>query len=150
MNPHSSPRITPQQAAQELLRRRRARESLAAFSQAITIPGAPVSDDPAEWLFKPIETSVAKHHMLMLEEIQRCIEADGGRLMIFAPPGSAKSSYASVVTPPWAMARVRHMPSIVTRVWIRSSRSRSDTGETAKPFWASATTKPSAARRMAS
>ena len=105
MNPHSSPRITPQQAAQELLRRRRARESLAAFSQAITIPGAPVSDDPAEWLFKPIETSVAKHHMLMLEEIQRCIEADGGRLMIFAPPGSAKSSYASVVTPPWAMAR---------------------------------------------
>lgn len=99
--------VSPKDAATELLRRRRARESLVAFSQAITIPGAPISDDPNEWLFKPIETSVAAHHIVIMEAVQRCIEADSGRLMIFAPPGSAKSTYVSVVTPPWAMARQR-------------------------------------------
>jgi len=100
-----APRISPAEAARELLRRRRARESLVAFSQAITIPGAPASDDPDSWLFKPIESAVALHHRVIMDEIQRCIETDSGRLLIFAPPGSAKSTYASVVTPPWAMAR---------------------------------------------
>lgn len=98
-------RIAPAEAARELLRRRRARESLVAFSQSITIPGAPASDDPDWWLFRPVETSVALHHRVIMDEIQRCIETDSGRLMIFAPPGSAKSTYASVVTPPWVMAR---------------------------------------------
>lgn len=98
-------RITPQAAARELLRRRRARESLVSFSQAITIPGAPMSEEPDEWLFHPIETSVAKHHLVTMEAIEKCIATDSGRLMIFEPPGSAKSTYASVVTPAWAMAR---------------------------------------------
>lgn len=98
-------KVSQQDAARELLRRRRARASLVDFSQSITIPGAPANDDPDSWLFKPIETAVALHHRLIMGEIQRCIEADSGRLMIFAPPGSAKSTYASVVTPPWAMAR---------------------------------------------
>lgn len=97
--------MTPKSAAIELLRRRRARVSLVAFSQAVTIPGAPMSDDPDEWLFKPIESTVARHHIVTMEAIQRCIEEDSGRLMIFEPPGSAKSTYASVVAPAWAMAR---------------------------------------------
>jgi len=92
-------------AAAELLRRRRARESLVGFSQAITIPGAPMSDDPNEWLFKPIESTLAAHHRLIMDAVERCIRADMGRLMLFLPPGSAKSTYASVVTPPWAMGR---------------------------------------------
>lgn len=98
-------KITQAQAARELLRRRRARESLVGFSQAITIPGAPMSDDPDEWLFQPIETAVADHHRLIMEAVQRCLETDSGRLMVFAPPGSAKSTYVSVVAPPWAMGR---------------------------------------------
>lgn len=97
--------LTAQQAARKLMRRRRARRSLVDFSQSLTIPGAPVSDDPDEWLFKPIESSVAKHHIVTMEAIQRCIEADNGRLMIFEPPGSAKSTYAAVVAPAWAMAQ---------------------------------------------
>ncbi len=48
---------------------------------------------------------MAKHHILMLEAIQRTMERKRGRLMIFAPPGSAKSSYASVVAPTWAMSK---------------------------------------------
>jgi len=97
--------ITPAEAARELLRRRRARESLVGYSQAITIPGAPVSEDPDEWLFKPVETAVAKHHQVTMEAIDRCIHTDYGRLMIFEPPGSAKSTYASVVGTTYAMGK---------------------------------------------
>lgn len=97
--------LTREQAATELLRRRRARDCLSAFSQAITIPGAPMSDDPNEWLFQPIETRLAAHHRLIMTAVEACIRKPMGRLMLFLPPGSAKSTYASVVTPPWAMAQ---------------------------------------------
>jgi len=97
--------ITQAEAARELLRRRRARASLVGYSQAITIPGAPVSEDPDEWLFKPVETAVAKHHQVTMEAIDRCIHTDYGRLMIFEPPGSAKSTYASVVGTTYAMGK---------------------------------------------
>lgn len=97
--------ITPAAAATELLRRRRARESLVAYSQSITVPGAPASDDPDEWIFKPIESSVAHHHRLTYEAVERCIRTPMGRLMIFEPPGSAKSTCASVVAPTWAMGK---------------------------------------------
>lgn len=46
---------------------------------------------------------MARHHVVILEAIERCIRAKNGRLMIFAPPGSAKSTYASVVSTTWAM-----------------------------------------------
>ena len=95
--------ISAQAAATEVLRRRRARSSLVDYSRAITIPGAPVSDDPEEWIFKPIETIVSRHHVVTMQAIERCIRADYGRLMIFEPPGSAKSTYASVVGTTWAM-----------------------------------------------
>lgn len=107
-------RITPAEAAAELLRRRRARESLVAYSKAITIPGAPVSDDPDEWLFHPIETTVAAHHIVTMEAIERCIRTDYGRLMIFEPPGSAKSTYASVVGTTWAMGRFPGLRVLMT------------------------------------
>jgi len=106
--------IDPQAAAIELLRRRRARESLVAYSQSVTIPGVPISDDPNEWLFQPIESAVAKHHIVTMEAIQRCIEADSGRLIILEPPGSAKSTYASVVAPAWALSRKPGYRVIVT------------------------------------
>jgi hypothetical protein len=95
--------ITPKDAAREVLRRRRARATLVDYSQAITIPGAPVSDDPDEWLFHPIESAVAQHHIVTMQAIERCVRTDYGRLMIFEPPGSAKSTYASVVGTTWAM-----------------------------------------------
>lgn len=97
--------LTQQAAAAELLRRRRARDSLVDFSQSITIPGAPMADDPDDWLFRPIESSVAAHHRLIMAAVEKCIRKPMGRLMLFLPPGSAKSTYASVVTPPWAMGK---------------------------------------------
>ena len=61
-------------------------------------------DEEAE-LFKPVEQAVALHHRIMLEAIEKTMLTFMGRLMIFGPPGMAKSSYASVVAPVWAMKR---------------------------------------------
>lgn len=99
-------RVTPQQAAAELLRRRRARESLKAFALAIPIPGAPVDDDPESWVCEPAESlPLAAHHALLLDKVEECLRKPMGRLMVFMPPGSAKSTYAGVVAPAWAMGR---------------------------------------------
>jgi predicted phage terminase large subunit-like protein len=97
--------LTPQQAALEMLRRQRARNSLTEYARAIDIPGAPVSADPDAEQFKPVETSLALHHLILLENIERTIMKAAGRLMVFGPPGMAKSSYTSVVTPAWCLSR---------------------------------------------
>ena len=91
--------LSPQEAASELLRRRKARSSLIGFANSIDIPGKPVSDNEDEWLFQPVETTVAAHHRLMMEALQEVIETQYGRLMLLLPPGSAKSTYASRVLP---------------------------------------------------
>lgn len=50
--------------------------------------------------FKP-----AKHHGLLLDALQRVETGEIPRLMVCMPPGSAKSTYTSVVFPPWFMGR---------------------------------------------
>lgn len=94
--------ITRQEAARELMRRKRATESLLDFAKYIDIPGAPVGDDES-WEFEPVETGLAAHHELMLRAIEQVIIGKIPRLMIFCPPGSAKSTMGSVVAPTWAM-----------------------------------------------
>lgn len=102
----------------ELIRRKRARESLVGYSRAISIPGSPtesyVETDPDTWVFRPVETDVAMHHEVTMRAIQQCIEMDYGRLMIFEPPGSAKSTYASVVAPTWAMGKFPGLQVLAT------------------------------------
>jgi predicted phage terminase large subunit-like protein len=97
--------ISPQAAARELLIRDAAAGSLIAYSQAIEIPGRPVSADADEWVFAPIETGVANHHRLMMRALEHTMLTPMGRLMLFLPPGSAKSTYASVVAPTWIMGK---------------------------------------------
>lgn len=106
--------MTPELAAQEAARRLRARDSLIDFSQSVVIPGAPVSDDPDEWMFKPIETSVAHHHRVLMAAVQECIETEFGRLMVFMPPGSAKSTYVSVVALAWFLGKYPNKRAIMT------------------------------------
>lgn len=97
--------LSREDAAKELLRRRKARNSVAEFAQAIEIPGAPVSDNPDEWLFKPIETCIAKHHEIIMDALDEVVEGRLKRLMLFLPPGSAKSTYASVVFPTYYLGK---------------------------------------------
>lgn len=96
---------SPQEAAQKLQRRRRARKSVAAFAQEIDVPGRPLSDAEDEWRFEEIETQIASHHFLLLETLDRVFASDIKQLMVFMPPGSAKSTYASVVYPTYVMGR---------------------------------------------
>lgn len=98
---------SPQAAAQELLRRRGARARLTDFARYIDVPGAPVAeqDEGSDKVERYAETALADHHVLTLDACQRCIEAPYGRLMLFMPPGSAKSTYGSVVVPAWIMGR---------------------------------------------
>lgn len=106
--------ISPQQAAAELLARRKARRSLVDYARYIEIPGAPSpdddddiysdeelfdKDDPIEFVLDPL----ADHHVLILKKSEECIKKPMGRLMIFAPPGSAKSTYGSLVVPSYAL-----------------------------------------------
>ncbi len=101
--------IAPYKAAAELTRRQRSRASLVDFSQSIDVPGVPIADVPdveegrhiietERPVYKTIESRVALHHLLIMQAIQRCIETPRGRLMIFAPPGSAKSTNVHAVS----------------------------------------------------
>lgn len=97
--------VRRQKAAAELARRKRAVQSLYTFGMSIDIPNvigeAPQPDEticPAEYLY-------ALHHRVIIGAIERTINRPFGRLLIQAPPGSAKSTYASVVLPPYVMGR---------------------------------------------
>ncbi len=78
--------LSRQEAASELLRRRRIRGSLEALA--------------VECGFVP-----AAHHQLVIEALERIERTPNGRLGIFLPPGSAKSTFASVLFPASYLAR---------------------------------------------
>lgn len=46
----------------------------------------------------------AHHHRVLIEHLQAVVDARIPRLMIFMPPGSAKSTYTSQLLPAWFMA----------------------------------------------
>ena len=77
--------LSPQRAAQELLKRRRIRLKLADWSR-----------------YKGFEP--AAHHKLFISEIESFLEGEDEVLLLFAPPGSAKSTYVSVLLPSWYLA----------------------------------------------
>jgi predicted phage terminase large subunit-like protein len=82
----------------ELLRRR-ARKGICEYATVIDVPGRPVSDDPDNEIFIPVDSALATHHKLVLNAWEETANTKHGRLMIFMPPGSAKSTYASIVAP---------------------------------------------------
>lgn len=98
--------VRKQMAAAELLRRRRCRDSLHSYALSIDIPTAPMKAMcPDEALTGPAALLMAKHHSAILTTLQRTVTRPFGRCIIMAPPGSAKSLYASVVMPTWVMGR---------------------------------------------
>jgi predicted phage terminase large subunit-like protein len=73
--------ISPSEAAKELLRRRKIRRSLTEYARHKG--------------FEP-----ALHHRLIIDEIEAFLASDDEVLLLFAPPGSAKSTYVSNLFPP--------------------------------------------------
>ncbi len=88
-----------------MLIRRRARTDILDYAQAIDVPGRPVGDDPDAEFFLPIETRQALHHRLLLTRLDKVSRSRHGRMMVLMPPGSAKSTYASVVFPSQFLGR---------------------------------------------
>jgi predicted phage terminase large subunit-like protein len=99
--------LSREQAAEVLLARRAARRDLEVFASRVPVPGSPLSDEDETARIPLIESQQAEHHRLILREMQRCMSTRHGRLMIMAPPGSAKSTYATVVAPSWYLGMER-------------------------------------------
>lgn len=78
--------ISQSDAAKELLNRRSIRRSLTDWCRS-------AGYEPAE------------HHKLLIAELEKVARRETRRLAVFMPPGSAKSTYASVLFPPWLMQR---------------------------------------------
>lgn len=79
-------KVQSAQAAQVLLDRRNARKSMASWSKLCG--------------FEP-----ALHHRFLIDKLEAVVHGEINRLMIFLPPGSAKSTYASVLFPPFFLAQ---------------------------------------------
>lgn len=84
-----------------------AKESFADFCGMIQIPQAPVEEEAEddERSFAPIKRADAAHLILLQQKLQEVADGTLKRLMVFMPPGSAKSTYCSVVFPAWVMGR---------------------------------------------
>jgi phage terminase large subunit-like protein len=84
----------------------KAREDFETFASLVELPGAPVSED--EDKFYPEKVKPAAHHKLIMRAIQDLADGkmdDVDGVMIFCPPGAAKSSYSSVLAPAWLLGR---------------------------------------------
>src|SRR5262244_1747617 len=80
--------ISPAMAAELLLKRRRIRRSLTKWCRHCGYEPAP-------------------HHRLLIDRLQRVARGEIKRLAVFMPPGSAKSTYGSILYPPYVMANAR-------------------------------------------
>jgi len=80
--------VNRKEAAIELLARKRARTNYISFCEYI---------DDVE---KP-----AKHHKILCNALDKVLSGDIRNLMVFMPPGSAKSTYGTVRFPPYYLGR---------------------------------------------
>lgn len=81
------------------------RADLSMFAETIEVPGAPNEGDPENPYARRL--TLAEHHRLILDAVQDMM--DGGEeidgILINMPPGSAKSTFGSVVVPAWVLGR---------------------------------------------
>ncbi len=61
--------------------------------------------DWAMCVLEPAGQAPARHHRLLLEELESVASGVTDRLMVLMPPGSAKSTYTSIVFPAWWFTR---------------------------------------------
>lgn len=86
----AAPAVAELRLLAEIQRRRECRRSLLAWCETAL---APLGQVPAA------------HHRLLIDELQAVVRGETRRLMINMPPGSAKSTYASVLFPAWLFAQ---------------------------------------------
>lgn len=82
--------LSPSQAAALLLHRKAIRQNLAVWCiEALS----------------PLGLHPATHHSILLDRLEQIERGDIRRLMVLMPPGSAKSTYASILFVAWYLAR---------------------------------------------
>ena len=81
----------------------RATSNYLEFVKSIEIPGVPVGEHEDCEEFYPDTVTPAKHHHLIIKALQAVYDGQIKRLMIFCPPGSAKSTYTTICFPPFIM-----------------------------------------------
>jgi predicted phage terminase large subunit-like protein len=121
---NDSPEKTPFQTRSK---RKMARTDIRTFATCIDIPGVPKPRDGEG--DRPAEARFGKHHLLWLDCLQRVEDGKIKRLMGLMPPGSAKSTYTSILFPAHVMGRfpntqvlVASYGSALTRKWGRKTR----------------------------
>ena len=95
-------------------RRRAAARDLDRYCRYIEIPGAPLNDEAECDKFYADTVTPAKHHSLLNARLQEIVDGTIDRLMVFMPPGSAKSTYVSVTFPTFWMGNNPNEPVILT------------------------------------
>jgi predicted phage terminase large subunit-like protein len=85
----------------------RAASDLAAFARSIQIPGVPFDAGQDGESLDPPAARFGRHHLLWLERLQQVENGGIKRLLGLMPPGSAKSTYTSIVFPVHVMGRRR-------------------------------------------
>lgn len=89
----------------EAARRELARRNLSDFACMVDIPTVPLTEEDDEDQFSVMKLgSLAEHHALLLDRLQKLGTPQVPNLMVLMPPGSAKSTYVDVVYVPWFMA----------------------------------------------
>lgn len=86
------PAVTEERLLSEIQRRRGCRRSFLTFADEMTAL---------------VDQSPAAHHRLLISELEAVERGEVDRLMIFWPPGHAKTYYASILFPPWFLSRAR-------------------------------------------
>src|SRR4029453_18933209 len=109
-------------------KRKLARTCIKTFAACIEIPGVPGPRDGDDLL--PTKPRFGTHHLLWLDCLQRVEDGEIKRLMGLMPPGSAKSTYTSILFPVHVMGRFAGSQMIVAsygselpRKWGRKARS---------------------------
>lgn len=72
------------------------------------IPSVPIRYNLLQWAEAAIRDygqKPAKHHRLLIDELEGLSRGEIDRLMVQMPPGSAKSTYASILFPAWWFTR---------------------------------------------
>lgn len=81
--------IDQSQVLKELIRRKKAQETMADFARFV------------------LEVEPARHHLMICDVFERVLEGKLKRAIIAAPPGSAKSTYSSLLAPAFIMAMTK-------------------------------------------
>lgn len=54
---------------------------------------------------QPLGLTPAPHHRLLIDELEQIARGENDRLLVTMPPGSAKSTYSSILFPAWLLAQ---------------------------------------------